>query len=528
MARRQVTKFRRLRAVGEEPSWRRQIQGKGGAFLLILAGLVLGLALALAPVGWNLYRSSQVEQSFMDAHWNDMDAVERAWKSLPLLPQFERGDEREVQAFLETQPLVVGVFDRFGQRRLWTREGNRLVPADPSSRQAALYLNWLAHAEAAQRFDWTPPKDQDPDFGKVATIVLLSDRWMVIKRWRPGDESVERFLHLTLRPDARIRAGIIRQEDADHPDSTPLRDWGQEPHLQADPGRLANYPPIGIVLNTNAFGEGWELGCIPATLEETNQIANRILRETLIVRGLAIAIGIGALLGFWMRSRARARAMLDADRLASLTHSLKTPLAILKFRCDTLRLGRLDQDQADSELIKLGAEVDQLTLMIENGLRAIRGDQRTGPTEVIDSGWIRKVVEDLRPGFELEGRELGLLLGPERGKAAPASLRSAILTLVENALLHGAGRVTVETGRHGRRMSIRVQDEGPGLDPAELGVLGKPYQRLRKAGKEGFLHEGQGLGLSLLVQVAEREGWGLSFETAPGEGFAAQLDIQRA
>lgn len=202
---------------------------------------------------------------------------------------------------------------------------------------------------------------------------------MVIKRWRPGDESVERFLHVTLRPDARIRVGIIRQQDADQPDGLKDEDWGKEPHLQADPSRLASYLPLGVLLNTNAFGEGWNIGCIPATAADANRIGERVMKEVAIIRTLAIAIGLGALLGFWLRSRARARAMLDADRLASLTHSLKTPLAILKFRCDTLRLGRLDQDQADSELIKLGAEVDQLTLMIENGLRAIRGTSRPAP-----------------------------------------------------------------------------------------------------------------------------------------------------
>ena len=527
MPRRQVTKFRYLRAVGEEPPWRRQLQGKGGALLLILAGIALASALILAPTGWALFHGNAVVQAFSDAHWNDMDVVERAWKSLPLLPPFQRGDEREIQAFLESEPMVVAVFDRFGQRKLWTRSGDRLIPADTTTKESLLYMNWLAHAEAAQRFDWSPPKGQDPDFGKIATIVLLSDRWMVIKRWKPGDESVERFLRATLRPDARIRVGLARQSQVDHPDDLVIADWGREPHLQADPYRLVTYT-LGVTLNTNAFGDGWNLGCISATAAESNEASARIRKQIWIVRFLAFAIGLGALLGFWLRSRARQRAMLDADRMASMTHSLKTPLAILKFRCDTLRLGRLDQDEADAELMKLGAEVDQLTLMIENGLRAIRGDQRTGPTRIIDSGWIREVVEDLRPGYELENRELDLRLGPEQGKAAPASLRSALLTLVENALLHGAGKVTVETAARGRRMSIRVLDEGSGLDANELGVLGKPYQRLRQEGKEGFLHEGQGLGLSLLFQVAEREGWGLNFESAPGEGFAAQLDIQRA
>lgn len=528
MPRRQAIRFRRLRAVGEESALRRHLQGKGGAFLLILAGLVLAIALYYAPKAWVFYRALQISQQFNDAHWGDMDGVERAWKSLPLLPPFQRGDEREVQAFLESQPLVVAVFDRFDQRQLWEREGNRLIQASPSSKQDLLYLNWMAHAEAAQRFDWTPPKDQDPDAGKIATIVLLSDRWMVIKRWEPGSPTVERFLKLTLRPNAHIRVGLTQQSQLDIADTLDPLPWGHDPNLQADPARLGTYAPTSLLLQTNAFGDGWMLGCIPDTPGPSNAAVAQLYKERNILTALAFTIGFGTLLGFWLRHRTRQRAMLDADRLASMTHSLKTPLAILKFRCDTLRLGRLDQDQADAELMKLGAEVDQLTLMIENGLRAIRGDERTGPTQVIDSSWIRAAMEDLRPGYELENRSLDLLLGPEQGLASPGSLRSALLTLVENSLLHGAGRVTVETSAHGKRMQIRVHDEGKGLDAKELSVLGKPYQRLREEGKEGFLHEGQGLGLSLLLQVAEREGWGLAFESAPGEGFAAELEIQRA
>ena len=526
MARRQVTKFRRLNAVGEAPPWQQHVQGKGGAFLILLGWIALAVALYYTPQVWVAYRGNLIQQAFNNAHFSDMDGVERAWKSLPLLPAFERGDEPEVKAFLDAQPLVVAVFDRFGQRRLWIRDGARFTPADPAAKQTQTYLNWMSHAEAAQRFDWNPPKDQDPDYGKVSTIVLLADRWLVVKRWEPGSPAVEAFLRATLRPGAGIRVGLIRDSDTERGDLQ-NEDWGREPHLQADPGRLNNYDPLKQMLQTNAFGEGWSIGYICATAEEVNEVNDRLMKQVWTIRFLSIGLLLSALLGFWLRSRARARALLDADRMASLTHSLKTPLAILKFRCDTLRLGRLDQDEADAELMKLSSEVDQLTLMIENGLRAIRGDERTGPTEIIDSGWIRGVVEDLRPGYELENRALDLRLGPERGKAAPQSLRSAVLTLVENALLHGAGRVTVETAALGRRMAIRVTDEGPGVDAAELAALGKPYQRFREEGKEGFLHEGQGLGLSLLFQVAEREGWGLAFESAPGQGFSAELSIQR-
>jgi signal transduction histidine kinase len=135
------------------------------------------------------------------------------------------------------------------------------------------------------------------------------------------------------------------------------------------------------------------------------------------------------------------------------------------------------------------------------------------------------VADDLRPGFELEGRALQLNLCGQPGHAPLSSLRAAVLTLLENALGHGRGTVTMETWRTRRRLCIQVKDEGDGLAPHQVKALGKPFQRIREAGKEGFLREGQGLGLSLLVQVAEQEGWGLTFASAPGEGFAAILEI---
>ncbi|HJU84291.1 MAG TPA: HAMP domain-containing sensor histidine kinase [Holophagaceae bacterium] len=525
MTRRQLTTYRRLINLEDLPPWRRWFHGKGGTILLLLAGLALGWVLKEAPNYWvNSWYQDQM-QVLSDSHFPDLQALETGWKSLPLLAPFEQGSERSVQAFLDQQPLVEAVFDRFEHRRLWMREGNRLLPAKEHDPLTQRFMDWIAHAEAAQRFQWNPPREQDPDFGRVASVVLLSDRWMVIKRWRPGSEEVERALRIMLPLDSQLQVGLYREGDEKRKDLK-AQPWGDVPHRQADPYRLL-HGLNSLNYKTTDYGDGWSLGCV-LPKSESEPLDAQIKRKLLIGRGLSTLVALVVLLGFWLRYRTRQKALLDADRMASLTHSLKTPLAILKFRCDTLRLGRLSPDEADAELMKLGQEVDHLTLLIENGLRALRGDKTTGPMDLVDSTWIREVVDDLRPGYEMENRELDLRLGPEQGRASHASLRSAILTLVENALLHGSGRVTVETARHRDRLVFRVKDEGEGLNASQLAVLGKPFQRIRKPGKEGFLHEGQGLGLSLLSQVAEREGWGLAFDSAPGQGFTAELEIRRA
>ncbi len=521
MYRHRASRFRLLHPGLKGPTRWQRLQQRSGLILLILAGLVTAGLLVVAPYIYVRDQVSDFRNSFSDAHWGDFEAVERHWKTLPILGSLRTGDEPEVRRFLANQPLVVALLDRFERRTLWVRQGDRLVRA-PENALSQLYLDWTSHAEMAQRFEWNPPKSQDPDFGKVATVVLLSDRWLVIKRWRPGSPEVERELGISLGPKPALRLGLLRDSDTDRQDLVP-QDWGKAPFIQADPARIAGYN-LAAVTKTNAFGEGWDLAGI-AFIEQEKAYTRTVRKQLFIAYCVSLVVGIAIALGLWLRHRARRRAVLDADRMASLTHSLKTPLALLKFRCDSLRLGRLSPERADEELLKIGEEVDHLALIIENGLRVIRGGGSAGPRALATPEWFTSVADDLRPGFELEGRTLRLDLCAEAGHAPLTSLRAAVLTLLENALGHGRGTVTLETRRHRRRFTIQVRDEGEGLAPHQVKALGRPFQRLREAGKEGFLREGQGLGLSLLVQVAEQEGWGLTFASAPGEGLLATLVI---
>jgi signal transduction histidine kinase len=387
--------------------------------------------------------------------------------------------------------------------------------------EGPLLGRWFAKAEHDQVFVSYPMEILPGEQRSGPKIVLLGTRWAVTKAWREGSPEVEQSLRNHFGPGRPFRVVLLKDGDEARKDLKPQA-WGQEPNLQGDPW-WGTHSAFSVQFISNEF-PGWTLTAVPFKAE--GQAVRLGLRlQFALAAAAALVVGLSMVLALYFRARARRKATLDADRMASMTHSLKTPLAILKFRCDTLRLGRLPPDQLDSQLIQIGEEADRLSGIIENALMAIQGPSERGPQGTVSPAWIRGVVDDLAPAFVAEDRDLVLVCAEASGKAALPSLQAALFTLVENALYHGMGTVTVETGRKNQRFIIKVSDQGPGLDSMDLRTLGRPFMRIRDKGKEGFRKEGQGLGLSLLIKVVEREGWGLSFASEADHGLCATLEI---
>jgi len=518
---RRITRFHPTRSVGRNPSWWHRLQLRGGTLLLSLAIAAICLGLVCVPLVWAAEQVSRVNAELSPTYSHDLTRVEEHWVNLPRITNLKQGDEPHIQEMLASHPLLVAVLDRNFPERLWVRKDHRLVPGTQEADHSR-YLQWITQAVGGGNFRWMPPLPLNTDPTHGPALVLLGERWIVIKRWVVGSPEVERMFRLILGPNPGFRAGIRLTVTPPHSTEKP-EPWGAEPNLQADPARLA--APWFAYNGTSPTLEGWDIVAIPFQ-KDSKALYRQVLRQVWGGAAVAATVGICLGLGLWLRRRVRRRALLDADRLASLTHSLKTPLAILKFRCDSIRLGRLDRDQTDAELIKVGEEVDHLTQVIQNGLEAIHGNSEAGPQGEVSQAWLASLADDLTPAFQAENRQLRLELASNSGRAALPSLRSALLTLLENALYHGGGQVTFQTLRQRRRLQIRVQNEGPGLHAHQLEALGKPFMRIRNQGGEGFEHEGQGLGLSLLIQVAQKEGWGLTFASAPDAGFLATIEIR--
>ena len=246
------------------------------------------------------------------------------------------------------------------------------------------------------------------------------------------------------------------------------------------------------------------------------------------VRQLAGALN--AMLGRLDASAAQTERALEATRrfAADAGHELRTPLTALRAQLDTLaRNPDLPRDQREALVRDMTAEQDRMVRLLE-GLQALaRGEAAESlPREPVELGDVLDgavhAARKRHPGvqYELAGRvDEGTVDGWEGG------LRLLVDNLLDNAALHGRpdGSVAVGLERADGQLVVRVEDDGPGIPPAERRRLLEPFARGENAGPNGT-----GLGLAIVAQQAAIHGGELRLADSSRGGLAVEVRLPHA
>lgn len=112
--------------------------------------------------------------------------------------------------------------------------------------------------------------------------------------------------------------------------------------------------------------------------------------------------------------------------------------------------------------------------------------------------------------------------------ADPWGLRTVLAHLLRNAAAFSpeAGEVRLRVKSQGEMVEILVEDDGEGLDPADLPRLMLPFEQ----GENALVRraEGAGLGLTICELTCQAMGGQLSLESEPGKGAVARVALRRA
>ncbi|MEZ4597074.1 MAG: ATP-binding protein [Chloroflexota bacterium] len=261
-----------------------------------------------------------------------------------------------------------------------------------------------------------------------------------------------------------------------------------------------------------------------------------------LVGGGLLALVLASLLGAAYATRALVpiRASLSAQRdalrrqrefAADASHELRTPLTIVRSSVEDLRL-HPDQPVAEvgTALDDIEAEVGHMTSLVEDLLLLARSDSGAldlafQPVELGD------VAADAASAMMAPAstRNVRIEVDPEPVMVVgdPQRLRQVVTILVDNAVRHSpeGGAVSVRVRREEATAQLLVEDEGPGIRPADLPHV---FDRFWRA--PGSPSGGTGLGLAIAATIVTRLGGriGAGARAAGGAVFTVELPVSGA
>lgn len=244
----------------------------------------------------------------------------------------------------------------------------------------------------------------------------------------------------------------------------------------------------------------------------------------------------------WQLRREAELAVLREDFVSSVSHQLRTPLTQIRMFGETLMLGRVRNETERSRATEIIVdEANRLTHQVENVLLFSRGERdalNLNPTEADLGALVESVVESFEPlalasDVTIERRiETGVVCVMDI-----EATRQAVLNLLDNAVKYGPAGQVVEVGM--RRTpgeqnlfaTIRVEDEGPGVPPAQRDRVWDAYVRLDR--DRASATAGSGIGLAVVRRVIEAQGGRVRVEAGergpgPGARFIIELPLAGA
>ena len=194
--------------------------------------------------------------------------------------------------------------------------------------------------------------------------------------------------------------------------------------------------------------------------------------------------------------------LLAAERqfAADASHQLRTPLTALSMRLEEILAAADQPEVVHEEGTAALLQAERLTEVVSQLLgRTHRSAAGRRPAQVSVDDVVAQQVVEWDPAFRRRNRKLEV--SGEKNLAAhvtPGTLSQLIATLLDNALVHGAGTVGIRTSLTPKSVVIEVRDSGRGV---RADLVPRIFER-NVSGKPG----GTGLGLALARSIAEAEG----------------------
>lgn len=209
--------------------------------------------------------------------------------------------------------------------------------------------------------------------------------------------------------------------------------------------------------------------------------------------------------------------------LTNISHDLQAPLKLMRGYLLLLQnLGDFVPEQ-EKYLQKIHANVDNMDILTHKLLSLEQLDTRQIMN--LDPVDVRQVVEEVISVLALQANQKRLQLRSDFSglksnfiNADRVLLQEAVFNILDNAIKfsHSGAEVEISAFKDNDYCYIRVKDFGKGISLMDKEKVFTRFYRVDS--EEGFSMSGQGLGLSIAKEVAEKHGGRIELQTKLGAG----------
>ena len=237
-------------------------------------------------------------------------------------------------------------------------------------------------------------------------------------------------------------------------------------------------------------------------------------------------------LGVFFVARAAARevrvAEMKSNFVSSVSHDLKTPLALIQLFAETLELGRLKSTERANEYYRIiNSEARKLTRLINNLLdfSKIEAGLRRYKREPVN---LTELTRHVLQSLESQFRHSQYSVTSQLTEDVPVLIdkeaaEQALENLLSNAMKYSPDRreIAVSVERVDGYGVVRVTDRGIGIPPRLQRKIFRKFYRIQSDAGSG--PQGTGLGLAIVDHVMRGHSGFVRVDSEPGHGSTFTL-----
>ncbi|MEO8828338.1 ATP-binding protein [Lapillicoccus sp.] len=301
----------------------------------------------------------------------------------------------------------------------------------------------------------------------------------------------------------------------------------QEPHTEAVTTTSALLlVGIPLLVALTGFVTWWRVGyalrSVESIREQVEQIEAANLSQRVPVPATRDEIaGLAATMNT-MLQRLESSDATQRRFVADASHELRSPLATLTASLELAEQDGTSQTWRELEPI-MQDEAGRMSRLVEDLLLLSKVDNQA---MILAEGDVD--LDDLADLETRRLRQLGsvqvtLFVAPVKVRGDRHQLARLLRNLVDNAARAASSQVSVSVARDGDAAVVRVEDDGPGIAPADRDRVFERFVRLDQS--RSRRSGGSGLGLAIVQEIAAAHRGSVQVTTSPLGGAAVEVRL---